>query len=289
MTPTNQNNNAEGPTFIIAEEMSVVHRSSTNLCSVKVRGNISASNPTQQKREQISCNLSFIDPKSHIDTISSKNYDCARRATTPDVNKYASFCLSIPERKDVDNNSTSWFGNPLIEYTCGKNLRPVPMLINTSVQELSNQCQIMFQLRVNPRNESSLLNAVVLVSVPHEYDGSNAIVNSVGRSIGKGSVDTTSWSNVTRILSWKLGELYSGAICEFEATFPLNTNDDGDADLSEMLGGSPSSPGETKFPVLIRYESEGCLLSGVSVDFGKDNAGPSYLVKRKFRVYHREV
>ena len=35
--------NLEGVTFVIAEEMSVIHNSQTNQCSVKVRGNISVS------------------------------------------------------------------------------------------------------------------------------------------------------------------------------------------------------------------------------------------------------
>lgn len=126
-TTTNQNNNMEGPTFVIAEEMSVVHRSSTNLCSVKVRGNISVEE-SSKTREQISCNLSFIDPKSHIDIIASKNREFARPITS-DANKRAAYHVSMPEQKGDDNNcSTSWFGNPLIEYNCGENLRPVPMV-----------------------------------------------------------------------------------------------------------------------------------------------------------------
>lgn len=35
--------NLEGVTFVIAEEMSVIHKSQTNQCSVKVRGNVSVS------------------------------------------------------------------------------------------------------------------------------------------------------------------------------------------------------------------------------------------------------
>lgn len=135
----------------------------------------------------------------------------------------------------------------------------------------------MFQLRVNPRNTTSLLNAVVLVAVPDEFDGEQAQVSSVGRSIGKGQIDTN-WSNVTRILSWRLGELYSGAICEFEALFPPSNTEP----VQEMNG-----PAETKFPVLLRYDSEGSLLSAVDLDFGNGSSTPT--MKRKFRVYHREA
>lgn len=152
----------------------------------------------------------------------------------------------------------------------------------------------MFQLRVNPRNESSLLNAVVLVSVPEQYDGERSVVNSVGRSIGKGNIDTN-WSDVTRILSWKLGELYSGAIVEFEASFPID-NDSVESSLFAQQQNQQQG-GETKFPVLMRYESEGSLLSCIDLDFGggggdKKGGGSNKMassVNRRFKVYHREV
>ena len=145
----------------------------------------------------------------------------------------------------------------------------------------------MFQLRVNPRNVNSLLNTVVIVCVPHEFDGEMAQVSSVGRSIGKGRIDTH-WSGITRILSWRLGELYSGAICEFEALFTPSDYDNEHAQA--IIDHGPSGPTETNFPVLLRYDSEGSLLSDVDLDFGQeasDNHAPT--IKRRFRVYHREV
>ena len=157
----------------------------------------------------------------------------------------------------------------------------------------------MFQLRVNPRNETSLINAVVLVSVPEQYNGERSVVNSVGRSIGKGNIDTNWSSDVTRILSWKLGELYSGAIVEFEASFPIDTNDGSSVEpLLFAQQQQQEEGGETKFPVLMRYESEGSLLSCIDLDFGGGGGGEegsgsnkmaSSSVKRRYKVYHREV
>ena len=147
----------------------------------------------------------------------------------------------------------------------------------------------MFQLRVNPRNANSLMNTVVLVCVPPEFDGENAQVSSVGRSIGKGKLDTN-WSGITRILSWRLGELYSGAICELEALF-LPRDNTIDEPMQEINDGSRSMS-ETKFPVLLRYDSEGSLLSGVDLKFGGDGSSDSNKipsVKQRFRVYHREI
>jgi len=279
--------NLEGVTFVIAEEMSVIHNSQTNQCSVKVRGNISLqleayshANPGQQ----MYCDVSVLDPNGHIDTAASKNDDYAQpiasanEFTTMNHSHAAvsdtAFRISMPEFNGQKDN---WSGSPLIEYTCGDKLRPVPMLINTYIQEFNNQCQIMFQLRVNPRNINSLLDTVVLVSVPDEFDGEKAQVSSVGRTIGKGNIDTN-WSGITRILSWKLGELYSGAICEFEALFPPS-----DLEPVQEIHG----PTDTKFPVLLRYDSEGSLLSDVDINFGDGLCPPS--IRRNFRVYHREI
>lgn len=154
-------------------------------------------------------------------------------------------------------------------------------LISTTIKDLDDRCLILFQLRVNPRNMYSLLNTVVLVCVPNEYDGKSAEVNSVGLSIGKGTIDTTNWSgDLTRILSFRLGELYSGALMEFEALFPLK------GDTAQSSEGKKN--GEPKFPVLLRYDCEGSLLSDVDIDLGGGADARSY-VKQKFRVYHREV
>lgn len=120
-------------------------------------------------------------------------------------------------------------------------------------------------------------NGVILVSVPDEFDGEKARVFSFGRAAGKGDKDTN-WSDITRILSWRLGELGGGDICEFEARFPRS-----DAEPAGEIG----HDADANFPVLLRYDSEGSLLTGVDLDFGEGVISPS--VKRKFRVYHREV
>ena len=153
-------------------------------------------------------------------------------------------------------------------------MRTILQLITINILRLPNQVQgVMFQLRVNPRNITSLLNAVVLVSVPDEFDGANAQVSS-----GLNKYIDTNWSDVTRILSWRLGELYSGAICEFKALFARKDTDP----VRET-----ERPTETEFPVLLRYESKGGLLSDVGIDLR--NGTHPCSVKRNFRVYHREV
>lgn len=271
----------EGVTFILAEEMSIIHKSKTNECSVKVRGNISLEEPSDANRNQrISCDVSFRDPEGHLGDISaSKKQNYARQDSSGNVyaNNPGTFHLYMSEQNSEEDTR---FGRPLIEYTCGDKLQPVPLLMNASVEVLHDRCRVMIELRVNPRNAKSLLNAVMLICVPKEYDGEQSRVSAVGRSIGKGEIDS-SWGGITRILSWRMGELYSGAICEFEALFL--TGSDEDPLLDEMNG--PSSTAD--FPVLLRYDCEGSSLSDVDLDFGDSQSVP--LVKRKFRVYHREV
>ena len=124
-------------------------------------------------------------------------------------------------------------------------------------------------LRVNPRNKNTLVNGVILVSVPESIMGEKAKVLSVGNSIGKGEVES-SWNGVTRILCWTLGELYSGATVEFDVQVPVATSEDEPADVA--------------FPILLRYDSHGCLLSDVKL-----NVDSKTNTAHKFRVYHREV
>ena len=275
---TDKPNSLEGVSVVISEEMSVIHKSLTNQCSVNVRGSVSLETASTNKKN-LSCNISFLDDKAYLDTITSKHSICSVvRATNPSHDISISDSTIIKIDGDLNSNTGN---SSLIEYTCKDNLRPVPMLITTTVEELDDNCRIQLQLRVNPRNANSLLNTVVLICVPSEYDGETAKVSSVGRSIGKGDIDTTNWSGeITRIFSWRLGELYSGAVCEFEAFFPLNDI------VAEQQSEEEKNESEPKFPILLRYDCEGSLLSDVDLHFGGAKASS---ISRKFRVYHREV
>jgi len=350
--------NLEGVTFVIAEEMSVIHKSHTNQCSVKVLGNISIQSSYPHPSRIAQCNISILDPNHHLHTTSSsKSNDYARPIILPsESNKILtvnpihpnnnatndnvqvadttrSFRISVPEiHKQDDNNNDNWsdegiggisccsYSYPLIEYTCGEKLRPVPMLINTNIQDSvddGTSSRITLQLRVNPRNKFPLSNAVALLSVPDEYDGRNARVSqSVGSNIGSNnrlqttkeadSIVVTNWSALTRILSWKVGELHSGMTCQYEALFPSRNNNNNVDPTTRKLHHGGRADAAAKFPVLLRYDSEGGLFSDVDLDFGfGDDDGSLTLmdgggdggggrkhtptVMRKFRVYHREV
>lgn len=290
------------------------------------------------------CDISILDPNKQLlsSLAVSKNGNGTPIAATRNASTNPnSFRLSLANNQlnsaQRNNGSGHCFGGPIIEYTCGDAVRPVPMvrtrafspecnvpvlskiialtflsllsipcrtrsyinlpkLIDITIQELSDRCnQILFQLRVNPRNTCSLVNAAVLIHVPSDIDGATAQVSSVGRSIGKGTIDTQ-WSDITRILSWRVGELYSGAVCEFEAIFPPRSMSGGSSDAEPVIAQEKDPKNRTsyaEFPVLLRYDCEGCLLSDVDLDCsgwggeGANNSSP--IVKRKFRVYHREV
>ncbi|KAL3815683.1 hypothetical protein ACHAXA_006576 [Cyclostephanos tholiformis] len=274
----------EGATYVIAEEMSVVHSSRTGKCSVKVRGKLSWEGPIDaaypDPKRGVYCDVSLRDPGGHLfDAFPSRGKKCARLTTSMIANGlaenfatfrvYASDLINDGGGGKVDDDRYHG-GGTLIEYACGDKLRPVPLLMNVSAEALSDRRRLTFQLRVNPSNAHSLLNAAILVHVPAECDGANSLVNSVGRSIGKGEIDTH-WADMARILSWRLGELYGGAICEFEALFPYNnigSSNDDSPPPSDGTDGIASSV--VDFPVLLRYDCEGCLLSDVDpdLDFG---------------------
>lgn len=259
----NERSSINDEIFTIHEQMSVINNSQTKQCTVKVCGSVSVDPSSSPHHSNESCTLSFDDPKSHILNIYSTDSDHARK------NEQLAFQVTVPESKST-----------LIEYGCSNKLCPVPLLVKTSVQDCGDHSKMLFQLMVNPRNTNPLVNAAVVVSVPFGYDGQHISVSSVGRSIGKGAIKSN-WSGLTRLLSFSLGELYSGAICDFEAVFPKSSDED-----DVPMDGSMSAKGSSQFPLLLRYDAEGSLLSDVQVRCSSAT-GASF--KKGFRVYHREV
>jgi hypothetical protein len=257
----NERSSIDAEIFTIHEQMSVINNSQTKQCTVKVCGSVSVDPSSSPHHINKSCTLSFDDPKSHI--LSMTDSDHARK------NEQLAFQVTVPESK-----------SKLIEYGCSNKLCPVPLLVKTSVQDCGDHSKMLFQLMVNPRNSNPLVNAAVVVSVPFGYDGQHISVSSVGRSIGKGAIKSN-WSGLTRLLSWSLGELYSGAICDFEAVFPKSSDED-----DVPMDGSMSARGSSQFPLLLRYDAEGSLLSDVQV---KCSSATEASFKKSFRVYHREV
>ena len=125
---------------------------------------------------------------------------------------------------------------------------------------------------------------MVLIAVPEGFDGKNAIVSYIGNDIGgrtarncnNGKI-AAKWDEMKRTLAWNLEDLSSGAVYEFQALFPHGV---------ALDRGLASGGNKLKFPVMVRYESEGSLLSGIEVDLDVESEG---LVKQQFRVYHREI
>lgn len=104
--------------FAVREEMSVVHRSSTNECSVSVRGTVSVSRTDGEVEADgggtATCDLSLGDPSGHVESAASKSYDIAEPMDN------LAFRVSVPdEAVEV---------GPIVEYSCGESLRPVPMV-----------------------------------------------------------------------------------------------------------------------------------------------------------------
>ena len=250
--------------------MSIVNRSQSKhkLCTVKVCGSVSVESQLQNKPCRLL--LNFHDPQGHIDSIASDECNYVRKDELE-------LEVIVPTEPITQ----------LVQYTGSEKLCPVPMLVKTSVQDCGNHSKLSLQLMVNPRNTSPLVNADVIVSVPFGYDGERCCVKQsqgdAGHIIDKGVIDSN-WSGITRLLSWQLRELHSGAIYEFEAVFPTSSDDDDD-DMDDIFTETMSDD-SFKFPVLLRYDSAGSLLSGVRINCGRAT-GHSF--KKGFRVYHRET
>jgi len=265
------NDRLDGLVFNVHEEMSIMNRSQSKHkhCTVKVCGSVSVESPESQNKP---CRLllNFHDPQGHIDSIASDECNYVRKDELE-------LEVIVPTEPITQ----------LVQYTGSEKLCPVPMLVKTSVQDCGNHSKLSLQLMVNPRNTSPLVNAAVIVYVPFGYDGERSCVKQsqgdAGHIIDKGVIDSN-WSGITRLLSWQLRELHSGAIYEFEAVFPTSSDDDDD-DMDDIFTETMSDD-SFKFPVLLRYDSAGSLLSGVRINCGRAT-GHSF--KKGFRVYHRET
>ncbi len=113
------------------------------------------------------------------------------------------------------------------------------------------------------------------MSIPDGFNGQNSHVSHVG-STGDSSVMSHNWDEMKRLLTWSVEELQSGAVREFKATLPFGISNDQNASVLRDLD---------DFPVMIRYDSEGSLLSSISLGVRElsDNC-----IKHRYRVYHRE-
>lgn len=99
-------------TIEISEELTATYYTQLRQCSVKVTGTISAGG---RNRSEKSWDISLLDPKQQIDEIKSKSTDCVTA-----LGGGNSFRLK--EQHAHKRNS------PLLEYSCGSSLRPVPMV-----------------------------------------------------------------------------------------------------------------------------------------------------------------
>jgi len=85
--------------------------------------------PSDANRNQrISCDVSFRDPEGHLGDISaSKKQNYARQVSSANIiaNNPGTFHLSMSEQNSEED---ARFGRPLIEYTCGDKLQPVPLV-----------------------------------------------------------------------------------------------------------------------------------------------------------------
>ena len=109
---------------VICEEMSVIHKTQTDQSSVKIRGTLQLEKRARAiPGQQLTCDVSLLDPTGHLDGAISINNDFVQ-STTSALGADNSFRIIIPETEN-------WFCGPLIEYTCGHKLQPVPMVMST--------------------------------------------------------------------------------------------------------------------------------------------------------------
>jgi len=289
VTPAQKRPPSEEIVFTLSEEMSTIHNSKRKQYTLSVRGVLSAqsslSGMTHPNRRW---DVDFDDPNGEISDIITKKYDYAQPMSHPEefgnskdhddiksneknakISK--SFRVHTPEA-----SINQWSGIPLVEYKCGNGLRPVPMLITKTAQMNRDKCHVHIHLRVNPRNKSALHNLAILMSIPDAFNGQTSLVSPVGATGDSGLVKHN-WDEMKRLLTWSVEELQSGEVREFKASLLIATSTA--QNESVVLDADD-------FPIMLRYDSEGCLLSSISLGVKELSVD---CVKHQYRVYHREI
>jgi len=101
-------------TIDISEEMTATYYTKIRQCSVKVTGSVKVGTISAGANGTVrSWDVSLLDPKQQIDEITPKSTDCATA-----IEGSNSFRLKEPNKSN----------SPLLEYSCGSSLRPVPMV-----------------------------------------------------------------------------------------------------------------------------------------------------------------
>ena len=186
-TETNTNtdpmniNGAAPSSFVLSEEMSVIHKSDSSLCSVKIRGKVSVEQQQEQqqantnKQDIASCHLLLDDPQGHLETVTSKNLDYAQPVNNTDN----IFRISTPDicHGNSNNNNhadgTEWIETPLIEYTCGEKLRPVPIVSSSEMMVECNRISLLHLLTPVSTSTFSYISILSLHTSHHHHHSSS--------------------------------------------------------------------------------------------------------------------
>jgi hypothetical protein len=158
----------------------------------------------------------------------------------------------------------------IASYTCGSQLRPIPLLVKNKVVVEGDRCRVGVKVRSNPANQRHLTQVAILMAVPPDIRGESVKLTRQGGV----------WDGMKRIVAWPIEKgLAPGELIEIQAQFNF---------VSPSGGHLRAAP---KFPILVRCGGSNDQFSDVQLcsDLHESQGPVNMSLSRTVRILHRKV
>lgn len=199
------------------------------------------------------------DPSKHINTL-VENSEYAENVS---LDSEISDKEHIREYLITVSNSDNYF--PIFKYKVAKQVRPIPIRVQSKVRFNDDKCRVALQISSNPSNEKTLTDLTIVMAVPHELKGETLVTQPPG-----GIFDPDKQNVI-----WFVAELGQGEKFQLQAQFDK---------------GSFDTP-EPSFPVLVRCQAMYTQFSNIDFDVRSTTNAETLMISKiskRVRLSHKE-
>eukprot|EP00934_Nitzschia_sp_Nitz4_P005417 Nitzschia sp. Nitz4//scaffold391_size11912//4640//6216//NITZ4_009007-RA/size11912-augustus-gene-0.1-mRNA-1//1//CDS//3329550200//5407//frame0 len=292
----------------LQERLSISFDPVSNTPSCRVVGTIQLDKPPKPPLGAFS--LTIVDPKHHLErweglrgvcqgvaslvqppppvTTTTENGEASQQPPPPPPPNRLDFRVTLPPSTHALHPSLE---SPILGYSCGPKLKPIPLLLKTKIQSISHPattstttnpptCRVGIRVRANPGNPHRLTHLILILIVPPDipWDAATTAQNTNSNpSTQSQTVPTEArWDDMQRTLSWTLDSLPPGDVMDVQALFVTHVPAD-----------------QLQFPVLVRCDGD-TLFSKVQLEattpmIGGGMGKVDLAIQTKTRVLYRKV
>jgi hypothetical protein len=240
------------------EQLTCVHDGNDSAPSSQVEGSIHV-----RSSSTTPFSLLMRDRSKHMDSILVDPKYCL--AVTSDVD-----ALLGDRLLKIVLPTSSAKKQKIASYTCGSQLRPIPLLVKNKVVVEADRCRVGVKIRSNPANKRHLTQVAILMAVPPDIRGESVKLTRQGGV----------WDGMKRIVAWPIEKgLAPGELIEIQAQFNFVSSG----------GGHPRA--DPKFPILVRCEGSKDQFSDVHIcsDLHESQGPVNMSLTRTVQIMHRKV